>query len=152
MSAFAARLDPVMGVADLRAFLEGAWSLQRIVEDRRAETRGVLDGRVDFLAEGAALMYREHGILILGAGRYETSRLYRFEFPQVHRAEVSFEDGQPFHTLDLSCGRWSVAHDCGDDRYQGTHLVVGQDEWRVRWRVRGPRKDQRLDSRYRRTG
>ena len=51
---------------------------------------------------------------------------------------------------DLSERRFEAFHPCGEDRYEGTYRVVGEDELLVRWLVRGPRKDQEIISRYRR--
>ena len=51
----------------------------------------------------------------LGAFTGPAERVYRYGFPAPGRAEVAFEDGRRFHDLDLSHGRWSVAHSCRDD-------------------------------------
>jgi hypothetical protein len=64
--------------------------------------------------------------------------------------QVRFSDGRPFHALDLRDGACAVAHPCGEDRYEGEYRVSGPDELEVRWRVRGPSKDGRIASRYRR--
>ena len=63
---------------------------------------------------------------------------------------VRFADGRPFHPLDLREGGCAVAHPCGEDRYEGEYRVAGPDELEVRWRLRGPAKDGRIASRYRR--
>ncbi len=90
--------------------------------------------------------------LVLGAFTGPAERVYRDGFPAPGRAEVAFEDGRPFHDLDLSHGRWSVAHRCRDDLYRGSFEIEGRDRWTVVWRVSGPRKDQVLRSRYDRAG
>ncbi len=132
----------------MKAFLRGDWRLTRTLEDRRADQRGRLDGQVVFAPAGAGLVYRERGVLRLGAFTGPTERVYRYGFPAPGRAEVAFEDGHPFHDLDLSHGRWSVAHRCRDDLYRGSFEVAGRDRWTVVWHVSGPRKDQVLCGRY----
>jgi hypothetical protein len=64
--------------------------------------------------------------------------------------EVRFDDGRPFHALDLSSGVCSAVHPCGEDHYEGEYRILGEDAFEVRWQVRGPRKDQWILSRYRR--
>jgi hypothetical protein len=44
-----------------------------------------------------------------------------------------------------------VSHQCGADLYDGDYTVVSADEWRLRWAVHGPAKDQLLTSVYRRS-
>jgi hypothetical protein len=63
---------------------------------------------------------------------------------------VRFDDGRPFHPLVLRAARVAVAHACGEDAYEGAYVVLGPDAFDVTWRVRGPAKDQRIESRYRR--
>jgi len=143
-------------VADLRAFLGGAWHLERDLEDRRAATRGRLAGRAVFAPEGAvpgaALRYREAGELAFAGHRGAFYRVYLYRFPRPGRAEVAFDDGRPFHDLDLTRGAWAAVHRCGDDLYEGRFAATGADAWRAVWRVTGPRKDLVLTSRYRRLG
>ncbi len=59
--------DGGLGILDLKAFLQGTWRLTRTLEDRRAGQRGRLDGQAVFAPAGAGLVYRERGVLRLGA-------------------------------------------------------------------------------------
>lgn len=136
------------GVEDLRAFLEGTWLVTRKLRDRRAGAQGTLEGEAMFQAEGDGLVYRENGVLRLRHGAFKASRVYRYNFPALHCAEIFFDDGSRFHALDLSSGICEVEHQCGADSYRGQFLVVGFNEWHVDWQVLGPRKDQILESRY----
>jgi len=61
---------------------------------------------------------------------------------------VRFDDGRPFHTLDLSTGRAEVEHDCAPDRYRGRYRINGEDRWTLAWQVRGPRKQMIIATRY----
>ncbi len=148
------------GILDLQAFLQGTWRLSRTIEDRRAGQRGRLDGQAVFAPQGEGLVYRERGVLRLGACTGPAERVYRYGFPAPAcapgrapaRAEVAFQDGRPFHDLDLSHGRWSVVHRCRDDLYRGSFEIEDRDRWTALWRVSGPRKDQVLRGRYDRAG
>ena len=138
----------VRGVSDLSAFLEGAWQLNRVLDDRRTLQRGRLDGVAVFRPCGTQLIYRERGVLRIGGYRGRAERVYNYAFPAPWRAEVAFDDGAPFHDLDLTGGTWSADHRCGEDFYQGSFQVLAPDAWEVVWRVAGPRKDQTLTTRY----
>ncbi len=56
-----------LGILDLKAFLQGTWALTRTTGDRRAGQRIRLDGQAVFAPAGAGLVYRERGVLRLGA-------------------------------------------------------------------------------------
>ncbi|WP_421938164.1 DUF6314 family protein [Pelagibius sp.] len=129
--------------------------MERSIEDHRARQSGRLGGDASFTAAGADLVYQEEGRLVIGdpaspvyAGPVLQSYLYAFPVPS--KAEVRFRDGRFFHALDLSNGPWACTHLCDPDRYEGEFTVLDADTWRVVWTVTGPRKEQRLDSTYRR--
>jgi hypothetical protein len=128
------------------AYLPGHWTVERAVEDA-ALGAGRFDGEALFAEDGGRLTWTESGRLRLG--RYDGPATRKLlVVPSGEGWEVRFEDGRPFHPLDL--GHGTVAHPCGDDLYDGEYVVAGPDEMRVRWRVRGPAKDQRIDTVYRR--
>ena len=147
------RTPPVPGtttITDLRAFLEGAWRVLRTVEDRGSGMQGGFIGCGSFVPDAAGLGYAEDGVLRLTAYLGRASRRYLYRFPAPHRALVAFEDGRPFHALDLSRGAWAVTHACGKDTYRATFRVLGGDGWSSRWHIAGPRKDHLVTSHYRR--
>jgi len=137
-------------INDLKAFLQGEWSLERWVQDRRAGHDGRLTGGGAFTADGDTLLYREEGRLVIGDHEGPALQSYRYDFPVLARATVYFNDGRFFHDLDLTVGAWRCPHLCGEDRYEGEFTALGADDWRVVWTVTGPRKDLVLDSTYRR--
>lgn len=143
--------EEVISVNDLRGFLEGNWKLDRQILDHRRGETGQLVGKSRFVADGEALVYREEGRLTLGDHSGPAEQVYSYSFPAVHRASVRFADGRFFHDLDLSGGTWACTHLCGDDRYDGEFRALGPETWQAVWQVKGPRKDLRLDSTYRRT-
>ena len=138
-------------VAELRSFLVGAWRLQRAMKDRRLGQTGTLHGVAEFVADGGGLLYRERGALTIDCHTGMATRAYRYRFPEPHFAEVCFEDGRPFHKIDLSRGMWEAEHRCGNDLYCGSFRVLAPNAWEAAWRIEGPRKDQTLISAYRRS-
>ena len=124
------------------AFLRGVWSIERRLTDHRSAVQGSFTGEAGFLAtpDPAVLRYAERGELRFGDHRGPASRelLYR-ELPG-GVADVRFADGREFYRLDLRSGRWAAHHDCGDDRYVVSHLVLGDGWLEERWQVTGPRK------------
>lgn len=138
-------------VTELRSFLVGAWRLQREMRDRRLGQTGTLHGAAEFVADGGGLLYRERGALTINCHTGMATRAYRYRFSESHCAEVCFEDGRPFHKIDLSRGIWEAEHCCGDDFYCGSFRVLAPDAWEAIWRIEGPRKDQTLISVYRRS-
>ncbi len=144
--------DGGLGILDLKAFLQGVWELTRTREDRRAGQRGRLDGQAVFAPAGAGLVYRERGMLRLGAFTGPAERVYRYGFARPQRAEVAFEDGSLFHSLELSEAGWRVEHRCRNDLYRGLFRLAAPGAWEAVWLVTGPRKDHRLVTRYTRRG
>jgi hypothetical protein len=129
-------------VEDLMSYLPGTWHLQRSILSGGTEVgrfTGTACFRADVVAPGL-LHYREDGTLHLGAHAVPATRTltYRVEGPRAH---ISFDDGRPFHDLDLRSGADEADHPCGDDRYHGRFVVLDGDTWRHEWDVTGPRKD-----------
>jgi len=128
-------LDPI-------TYLTGRWTVQRRLTDLDTGTEGEFEGVAEFAPDGT---WTETGRLRFGGYDGEARRVLR-----VVDAAVEFEDGRPFHPLDLSVGACAVEHLCGEDRYAGEYAVLGPDELRVDWFVTGPRKRQVIESVYRR--
>lgn len=137
-------------VSDLKAFLQGNWKLERGLEDALRDETGALVGEASFVATGGGLDYREEGILSLGDHRGAAHQAYRYDFPALGHAAVSFTDGRFFHDLDLTAGIWICRHRCSDDDYAGEFRALNADRLQVLWRVKGPRKDMLLDGLYHR--
>ena len=136
--------------ADLKDYFIGSWSYLRILDDRRLGAPGSILGRALFEPEEDTLLYSERGHLSFAGSETTATRRYRYRFPEGQRAEVSFADGRPFHAMDLSRGNDRFTHDCPPDLYEGCCILLGENSWQLTWRVTGPRKDLRLETRYRR--
>jgi hypothetical protein len=136
-------------VPDLKEFLSGSWSVDRLVIDHARTTIGRLRGKATFRPSGRDLLYEERGTLIFGEHRGQAEQTYRYDFPEGDgRALVRFRDGRPFHDLDLSTGQDRPRHVCPPDIYEGVFVALGPSAWRTEWKVTGPRKDYDLVTTY----
>jgi hypothetical protein len=131
--------------ADLPDWLTGTWTARRVINDGA----GTFTGTAVFGDDGAGgLRWHEAGRLALPSHTGEATRTYRIVADGTGAWEVQFEDGRPFHPLDLSRGRWAAEHHCGEDVYRGVYAVTGPDRFTVTWHVSGPRKDDVIACAY----
>jgi hypothetical protein len=133
-------------IDDLATFLAGSWRLERTVlrgEDVVGSFTGTGTFDTDPAGGDGVLRYRERGTLHLDDTTVTATRrlVYRVAGS---RAQVTFDDGRPFHDLDLSAGVDEVEHPCGADRYRGRLEVLDADTWHHTWRVTGPHKDHEI--------
>lgn len=140
-------VPPTYPVADPIAFLTGSWTVAREVHDDHSGLDGAFTGVARFVPEGDGLVWIETGRLRLGSHEGEASRTLRI-VPEGDGWAVRFEDGRPFHPLDLRSGVSVVDHPCGEDHYVGGLRAESRDAVEIRWRVSGPTKDQTIVSRY----
>ena len=141
--------DTLWSVPDLRAFLRGAWRIDRSLSDRTHALSGTFHGDARFTPEGTSLVYAERGALDFGAHRGTAEQRYRYDFGATNsRAVVRFRDGRFFHTVDLSSGEALVVHVCGPDRYDGRITATGPARWTCAWTIVGPRKQHEVHSLY----
>ena len=127
--------------------LAGRWRLARRIEDGRGPG-GSFDGAAVFLQVADGLDYSETGELVLGQGapmRAERRYLWR---AAGGRVAVFFADGRAFHDFDPAGARAEARHLCGADIYDVTYDFARWPDWETVWRVRGPRKDYRMVTRY----
>jgi hypothetical protein len=137
-------VDP--GTVDPAAYLPGSWRVERTLHDAELGD-GRFDGTATFTPDGGALAWSETGRLRLAGYDGPARRALRI-VPGPDGWEVRFADGRPFHRLELGPATAPVEHLCREDLYTGVYAVEGHDAFSVRWRVRGPAKDQRLAGRY----
>ena len=139
----------MLPVTNLKAYLIGDWSVERLISDRARGMSGRLNGQATFTPSASGLLYEERGMLSFGAHCGPAEQSYRFDFPQgLDHASVFFRDGRPFHDLNLSRGSDRVDHGCHPDCYAGLFVALSSTEWRCEWRVTGPRKDYDLVTTY----
>lgn len=130
-----------------RGDLIGAWRLSRRVRpDQGPMAR--LDGEARVAPEAGGLRYREAGLLRLpGHAPMTAGRSYLWRVVPGGIA-VAFEDGRPFHVIDIAQARPEACHQCGADHYAVRYDLAGWPRWSSRWRVEGPRKAYTMVSRY----
>jgi hypothetical protein len=130
--------------SELISWLTGSWTVERAVNG----AAGTFIGTAEFVAlSDGTLRWHESGRLRLDQfdGRaYRTLTIA----PTQNGHDVRFEDGRPFHHLDLSTGHTEVVHLCGPDRYHGTYACRGPGEFHVCWHVTGPERDDEITSQY----
>lgn len=128
----------------------GRWTLHRRIEDRLGAQTGTFEGTATLEPDGAGLLYRETGWLSLGgrpAVRGDRGYLWTADGARI---AVAFADGRPFHAFDPAAPYPAAEHLCGADLYRVRYAFADWPAWRAVWEVRGPRKDHRLESVYRR--
>jgi hypothetical protein len=85
-------------------------------------------------------------VLIFGnAPPLQASRSYLWRQDGAALA-VAFDDGRPFHRLGP--GQLADRHLCAPDIYDVAYEFCRWPDWTQIWRVRGPRKDMTIDSRF----
>ena len=137
-------------VDDLASFLVGSWQLTREIIDRRTDTTTWMSGTANVHVDTNVLVQQENGLLDLGDQQIDSSSSRRYLLRDPAVADVTFEDGRPFHDLDLRTGSWSPTYLCGADKYEGKFIVIDQTQWTTTWTVTGPAKDMTLVSSYER--
>jgi hypothetical protein len=143
---------------DLRAYLLGSWSVDRTLLDRATGARGTFTGVVRFAAadDDGGLSFHEEGTVRLTAGdggpfTGPASRTYVFNRTESPDAmDVTFPDGRPFHRMSFRPEASKDQHWCDPDTYRVRYTLNGPDGFSYAWDVRGPQKDQLLESVLRR--
>lgn len=135
-------------VPDPLEFFPGEWTFEREIDDGLNGQKGSATGQASFEVSECGLTWTEHGELHMNGHSFDASRKLEIVC-DTGGWLVRFDDGRPFHPLDLSDGRCAVGHPCRDDFYSGefTSTAAG---FATDWRVTGPRKDQHIVTTYRR--
>lgn len=132
------------------AAFEGEWRIARLIDDRLGGQTGRFEGRALLRPDGAGLLYHEEGSLRLGeAPPLNATRRYLWR-AEAGAVAVYFEDGRLFHRFDPAKDHPGADHACDPDSYRVRYDFGGWPDWRAVWTVRGPRKDYRMQSTYRR--
>lgn len=133
------------GLLSLADF-EGAWQVDRRIEDRLAGQAARFEGTAVFTWDGPGLHYREEGTLHLpGAQPMAATRdyLWRQEGDDI---AVFFPDGRRFHRIGVEQSR--DTHWCDPDTYRVAYGFADWPLWSAVWTVSGPRKDYTMTSAF----
>lgn len=121
----------------------GAWTLERAIDDKLGAQDGKMTGTVRFTDAGPGLRYEEEGQLEYGvAPPMVATRRYQWR-RHPRGIEVLYEDGGPFHLIEMNCLMPSAEHLCGADMYHVSYDFTKWPIWRAVWSVVGPSKDYR---------
>lgn len=129
---------------------KGVFLLKRTIDDRLSGAAGRFEGKAVFETAPSGLLYREEGQLRLGEGPAFTAHRTYLWREAGGRIFVDYPDGRAFHDFDP--GEAAARHWCDPDDYRVRYDFSGWPDWRAEWEVRGPRKDYRMLSLYRRGG
>lgn len=131
----------------------GLWRLERRIDDRLAGQVIAARGTARLVADGAGGLVYDEEVLLKLPGRAPVPGHRRYLWQKNGEGfDVRFADGRFFHRIDLSATAPACRHDCAPDLYKGRHDFAAWPVWSVSWRVRGPRKDYRMQTTYRRAG
>lgn len=132
---------------DLEDF-EGAWHLERDIVHADGSTARFF-GRAVWSRGDDGLTYRESGKLtIAGGASVQAERRYIWKEQADGRIGVYFADGRPFHLIDPQ--RPEDRHFCDPDLYDVEYDFSDWPNWSCRWVVKGPLKDYRMSTTYKR--
>lgn len=125
----------------------GHWTLSRRIDHADGATARA-EGSARFTSDGEGLTLFETGVLrIQGAAQMRFERSYLWRKAGGGGIAVFFDDGRPFHYF--APDQLQDRHDCPPDLYRVSYnLSRLPGEWRVVWRVIGPRKNYRMDTTY----
>ncbi|MGH1413029.1 MAG: DUF6314 family protein [Pelagimonas sp.] len=120
----------------------GSWSLERDIQHADGN-QAQFHGQATWTADRDGANYLETGELVMpGQGVFRSERRYRWD----RDLRVFFDDGRYFHTVPALGGE--TAHWCDPDQYDASYNFENWPHWSCQWRVRGPRKDYEMTSRY----
>ncbi|WP_136441255.1 DUF6314 family protein [Pacificoceanicola onchidii] len=129
----------------------GLWTYERFIDDRTGLGEGHGKGEAIFTEVAGEMRYDESGTLSFAATpEMKNTRRYLWR-PAARGADVFFDDGRPFHSVDLGQGKPQAAHWCDPDQYDVTYDFSRWPEWSSTWVVKGPRKDYKMTTTYRRS-
>lgn len=138
-------------VGDVVAFMLGRWGVVREIVDEPRSLAGTFRGFAEFVPDGDDLRWIETGELEWAGRRRPAGHRFRVvPGATASSADVTFDDGRFFHSLELASGASPLVHDCAPDRYTGSLTVRSPERWQLSWDVEGPAKRIKLRSSYRR--
>ena len=149
MQSLPKRSEPIYRVRAWIDYLSGQWHLARQIDDHLTGQQGTLTGTASFTGNDPAnLHWHEQGTLSIGTYEGEAWRDYRVVQADDGMTRITFDDGRPFFELPNNLGRTDIDHSCPPDRYTGTIDILSENQWRLDWTIRGPRKNLTIGTVY----
>ena len=132
------------------AALEGRWRMARtIVHDDGGVDRA--SGIAAFIRAGPRLIQDEDALLTTARGGPPLKATRRYVWgAEGGRIDIAFADMRPFHSIPLGAARPGTVYLCDPDRYEVAYDFSDFPRWSSVWRVDGPRKAYRMETRYER--
>jgi len=136
----------MLPIYNLYHYLAHYWYFQRRVIHQYTSQVAYIDGtaswqNTDESDTVQSLLYHETGVIRLENYTGTATQTYRYAFPSHTVAEVYFNDGHFFYTLDLTTSHCKIQHLCREDVYHGVFDAISETTYQQIWRVTGPRKD-----------
>lgn len=120
----------------------GDWTLERRIHHDGGAQAG-FQGHASWRAQPGGALYTERGSLEMNGQAFDAERRYVWD----DALRVFFDDGRFFHRVPPTGG--TAAHWCDPDQYEVRYDFANWPDWEAVWRVRGPRKDYVMTTRYR---
>ena len=128
---------------------EGAWTLNRSIQDRQAGQVVKAEGHAFLRPDCDGLIYEEEvTVRVPGQAEMKGTRTYLWR-EDGDDVAIYFEDGRHFHALKLGQSQSRDHHDCPPDSYDAVYDFSGWPVWAVHWTVSGPRKAYEMKTEYR---
>tara|TARA_B110000483_G_scaffold218197_1_gene271295 strand:- start:124 stop:567 length:444 start_codon:yes stop_codon:yes gene_type:complete len=120
------------------------WVISRYIIDHTEDAKLIFTGR----CEVSDAWYQENGQMVLPDGQaLSSTRRYRWD-ATLEGVDVHFDDGRFFHRIDLAHTATQDRHFCDPDDYAVSYVFTEWPIWTSLWKVKGPRKDYEMHSRY----
>ncbi|HAJ83786.1 MAG: DUF6314 family protein [Planktomarina sp.] len=126
-------------------FTECFWNISRQIIDHSQGSQLTFTGRCE-VSDG---WYRESGQLVLADGQVISSTRRYLWKACTGGVDVHFDDEQFFHRIDLASAASQARHFCDPDDYTVSYDFLQWPVWTSLWRVKGPRKQYKMLSIYR---
>ncbi|MEM9578328.1 MAG: DUF6314 family protein [Pseudomonadota bacterium] len=124
------------------ADFEGGWLVARHIRHEDGATAR-FSGRAVWTPADGGLRYHETGLMTLeGHPPMQAERSYFW----AEDLSVFFDDGRFFHRVPARGG--TTSHWCDPDHYELTYGFGDWPDFRVAWRVKGPRKNYWADTEF----
>lgn len=130
-------------------YFKGDWLFDRQIKDVLAQQLGTCSGRAVYYPTVAGqFIYEEEGRLNFSEFQGLSKNKYIFNKLNQNEVNVCFETGEHFHVLDSRKKVQFFSHMCGEDRYFGKYVFEDDNTFRIDWKIKGPQKNLRIQTKF----